>query len=154
MVRNYRNVRDPNPVTGAVCLRDTGRAMSHENVESVRNCFEAYCRGDYDAASAYLAPDVVWEVGQELPAHGPAAVRNMWKRWDSEWQELEAVAEELIDAGDHVVMAVRYRGRGRASGVEVNDRQFEVHTFRDGQCVHKTDFRERSDALGAVDLQE
>jgi len=128
--------------------------MSRENVESVRKCFEAYCRGDYAGASAYLAPDVVWEVGQELPAHGPAAVRNVWTRWDSEWEELESVAEELIDAGDHVVMAVHYRGRGRASGIEVNDRQFEVHTFRDGQCVRKIDFRERSEALEAAGLSE
>jgi hypothetical protein len=51
-------------------------------------------------------------------------------------------------------MAVRYRCRGRASGVEVTDRLFEVHTFRDGQCVRKLDFRERSEALEAVGLSE
>jgi ketosteroid isomerase-like protein len=128
--------------------------MSQENVKSVRQCFDAYCRGDYAGASACLAPDVVWEVGQELPARGPAAVRDVWKRWDSEWSELETVAEELIDAGDHVVMEVRYRGRGRVSGIEVNDRQFEVYTFRDGECVRKVDFRERSDALEAAGLRE
>jgi uncharacterized protein len=128
--------------------------MSQENVEAVRRCFEAYRRGDYVGASAFLAPNVVWEVGQELPAHGPASVRRMWKRWDSEWEELETVLEEFIDAGDHVVVAVRYRGRGRVSGVEVNDRLFEVHTFRDGQCVRKIDFRERSEALEAAGLRE
>ena len=63
----------------------------------------------------------------------------MWKRWDSEWDELETVVEEVIDAGDKVLMAVRYRGRGRVSGVEVNDLQFEVHTFRTaGACTRWT----------------
>ena len=128
--------------------------MSKENVEKVRRCFEAYRRGDYAAGSEWLAPDVIWEIGQELPANGPAAVREMWKRWDSEWEELETFAEEFIDAGDHVVMAVNYRGRGRGSGVEVTDRQFEVHTFRDGQCIRKVDFRERSEALEAAGLRE
>ncbi len=128
--------------------------MSQENVEKVRRCLEAYNRGDYAAGSEWLAPDVIWEIGQELPANGPAAVREMWKRWDSEWQELETFAEEFIDAGDHVVMAVRYRGRGRGSGVEVTDRLFEVHTFRDGHCVRKVDFRERSEALEAAGLRE
>jgi ketosteroid isomerase-like protein len=47
-------------------------------------------------------------------------------------------------------MAVRYQGRGRASGVEVTDRLFEVHTFRDGQCIRKVDFRERTEALEAA----
>jgi ketosteroid isomerase-like protein len=128
--------------------------MSQENVERVRNSLEAYRRGDYAAASACLAPDVVWEVGQELPAHGPAAVQDLWKRWDSEWEDLETVAEEILDAGDNVVVAMRYRGRGRGSGVEVNDRLFEVHTFRDGECVRKVDFAERSQALKAAGLSE
>jgi len=128
--------------------------MSQENVERVRNSLDAYRRGDYAAASACLAPDVVWEVGQELPAHGPAAVRDMWERWDSEWEELETVAEEILDAGDNVVLAIHYRGRGRVSGVEVNDRLFEVHTYRDGECVRKLDFAERSEALKAAGLSQ
>ncbi|MET0972941.1 MAG: nuclear transport factor 2 family protein [Thermoleophilaceae bacterium] len=128
--------------------------MSQENLEAARKTMEAYRRRDYAGASAYLAPDVVWSVGQERPAHGPAAVREMWDRWDAEWDELETVVEEIIDAGDKVFMAVRYRGRGRVSGVEVNDRQFEVHTFRDGRCVRKMDFREREEALEAAGLLE
>ena len=126
--------------------------MSVENVEAVRTSIDAYRRGDFVAASAYLAPNVVWEVGQELPARGPAAVRAMWERWESEWEELETVAEEFIDAGDHVVVVMRYRGRGRGSGVTVDDLQFEVHTFRDGVCIRKADYPTRADALEAAGL--
>ena len=124
--------------------------MSRENVDVVRKCFDAYVRGDYEEASACLAPDIVWEIDQELPALGPAAVRAVWARWDSDWETLEAVAEEYLDEGDGVLMAVRYRGRGRASGVEVAMRVFEVHTLKDGRCVHKRDYRERSEALEAL----
>ena len=45
--------------------------MSQHHVDAVRRCIEAYLRGDYVAATASLAPEVVWENGQELPAHGP-----------------------------------------------------------------------------------
>ena len=128
--------------------------MSQENVERVRKSLDAYRRGDYVAASRSLAPDVVWEIGQELPARGPAAVRELWKRWDNEWEGLETVADEILDAGDKVVLAIRYQGRGRGSGVQVSDRLFEVHTFRDGQCVRKVDFTKRSEALEAAGLSE
>jgi ketosteroid isomerase-like protein len=128
--------------------------MSQQNVEAVRSAIEAYRRGDYDAASAYIARDVVWEVGQEGPLRSPAAVREAWKRWDSEWEELEVIPAEFIDAGDSVVVAMHYRGRGRASGAEVTDRVFEVHTFRQHQCIRKADYRERSDALEAAGLND
>jgi ketosteroid isomerase-like protein len=128
--------------------------MSQENVDAVRSSIEAYVGGDYMGATAFLAPDVVWENGQELPAHGPAAVRDMWTRWNSEWENLEMVAEEVIDAGDKVLVAMYYRGHGRLSGVEVDGWVFEVHTFRDGQCVRKADFRTRPEALAAAGLPE
>ena len=128
--------------------------MSRENADAVRTCIEAYLRGDYLGATAFLAPDVVWENGQELPAHGPAAVREMWTRWTSEWENLEMVAEELIDAGDKVLVAMHYRGHGRLSGVAVDGWVFEVHTFRDGQCIRKADFRTRPEALEAAGLSE
>jgi ketosteroid isomerase-like protein len=124
--------------------------MSQENVDAARRCLEAYVRGDYDEASEYLAPDVVWEVGQELPARGPEAVRDVWRRWDAEWEELETEIEEIVDAGERLVVVVRYRGRGRISGVEVNDRQFEVHTLRDGRCIRKIEFQTRAEALAAA----
>jgi len=128
--------------------------MSQENVEAARRCIEAYRSGDYEGALDYLAPDVVWEIGQELPARGPDEVREVWRRWDAEWEELETEADEIIDAGDRLVVAVRYRGRGRVSGVEVNDLIFEVHTLRDGRCIRKIEFPTRAEALEAVGLSE
>jgi ketosteroid isomerase-like protein len=124
--------------------------VSQKNVEAVRGLIEAYLRGDYVAASEYLSPDVVWEVGQEVPARGRTEVREAWKRWDSEWEEMETVAEEIIEVGDNVVVEMRYRGRGRVSGVEVSDRQFEVHTFRGNEYVRKTEYPRRSDAMEAA----
>ena len=43
--------------------------MSKENVELVRRLFDTYSRGDYAAAADCLAPGVVYEVGQEVPAY-------------------------------------------------------------------------------------
>jgi uncharacterized protein len=126
--------------------------MSQQNVEVVRQTFEAYNRGDYAEAAALLAPDVVWEIGQEVPALGPDAVRRMWDRWDSAWDDLETVPEDFIDAGDKVVVTVHYTGRGRASGIVLDDRLFDVYTLRDGKCVRKVEFKERSEALAAAGL--
>jgi ketosteroid isomerase-like protein len=127
--------------------------MSQANVEVVKRLFESYRRGDYAEAAACLAPDVVYEVGQELPLRGRAEVCAMWERWDSTWDELETVPEKFTDAGDQVLVSVYYSASGRGSGIQYEERLFDVYTFREGQCVGKREFRRRSDAAQAAGLE-
>jgi ketosteroid isomerase-like protein len=128
--------------------------VSEANVEVVRRLFDAYNRGDYVAAAECLAPDVVYEVGQELPAQGRDAVRAMWERWDSTWEQMETVPEELVDARDHVIATVYYAARGRGSGIEYEERLFDVYTFGDGGIVRKQEFRKRAEAAAAAGLSD
>ncbi len=126
--------------------------MPPGNVEVVRRLFETYSRGDYEEAASCLDPDVVYEVGQEMPALGRAAVRAMWERWDSAWDEVEAVPEDFLDVGDHVVVTVHYKARGRGSGIGYDERLFDVYTMRDRLCVRKAEFRDRAEALQAAGM--
>jgi ketosteroid isomerase-like protein len=58
----------------------------------------------------------------------------------------------FLDAGDQVLVTVFYSARGRGSGIEYEERLFDVYSFRDGQCVRKREFRQRSDAVEAAGL--
>jgi ketosteroid isomerase-like protein len=62
------------------------------------------------------------------------------------------VPEDFTDAGDQVLVTVYYSARGRGSGIEYEERLFDVYTFSDGQCVRKREFRERSEAVEAAGL--
>jgi hypothetical protein len=48
----------------------------------------------------------------------------------------------------------RFRGRGRASGAEVEGRHFEVYTVRDRKVIRVEEFSERGEALEAAGLSE
>ena len=148
--RPHRRRRSGSRARSAREGRDTAGSMSEQNVELVRTLFQQYNRGDYAAAAACLAPGVVYEVGQEVPAYGPDEVRAMWERWDGAWDDMDTVPEEFLDAGDHVVVTVHYSARGQGSGIEYDERLFDVYTVRDGKCVRKLEFRERSEALAAA----
>ena len=65
----------------------------------------------------------------------------MWERWDSTWDGLETVPEDFLDAGDQVLVTVLYSAHGRGSGIEYEERLFDVYSFSDGQCVRKREFR-------------
>jgi uncharacterized protein len=126
--------------------------VSQANVEVVRRLFDSYGDGDYARASECLAADVVYEVGQELPLQGRAAVRAMWERWDSTWEELETTPEEFVDAGDEILVTVHYSARGRGSGIRYEERLFDVYSFSDGEVVRKREFRTRAEAVAAAGL--
>jgi ketosteroid isomerase-like protein len=62
---------------------------------------------------------------------------------------------ELIDAGEHVVSIQSTRGRGRASGVQVEHANFAgVWTVREGKVVRAVWFPTREEALQAAGLRE
>jgi ketosteroid isomerase-like protein len=128
--------------------------MSQENVERVRRGFEAAARRDLDEVLGTLDPDVVYKPAQEAAVRGRDAVRASWERWDAEWDEAQMISEEIIDAGDQVVQAILFRGRGRGSGIEVEGRFFQVYTFKDGKTVRWEEFSDRAEALEAAGLSE
>lgn len=129
--------------------------MSRENVEDARGGFEAYAAGNIDEALAHLDPEIVYKQATAATwVQGRDAVRAAWERWESGWDEIDMTSEEIIDAGDRVIHAILFRGRGRGSGIEVAGRFFQVYTVRDGKTVRWEEFSERSEALEAAGLPE
>ena len=86
--------------------------------------------------------------------YGNDAVLANYERWNEAWEGAETTLEEVIGHGDRVFVKVRFRGRGRASGVEVDTRLYEVHTLRDGKVLRIDEYEHRAEALEAVGLSE
>jgi ketosteroid isomerase-like protein len=134
--------------------------MSEENVEIVRKAiaYEYDGVGDRAEAEAIFDPQVVMnpihEGLDEEPAYGPDAMRDDWKRWASAFEELNVTFEEIIDAGDQVLVVAHHHGRGRKSGVMVDARYYEVYTLRDGKVSRVDEYSERDEALEAAGLSE
>jgi ketosteroid isomerase-like protein len=121
--------------------------MSQENVEIVRR----FLVGDFDEALTYADPGIVWNPVEESSSQGHDAVRASTERWAGEWEDYELIPEEFADMGDRVVVTVRFRGRGRVSGIEIDARLYEVHTLRAGRIVRMDQFAEQSEAFAAAE---
>jgi ketosteroid isomerase-like protein len=138
--------------------------MSRENVEIVRRVFDAADRRDADAIFALYDPDVEWDGSrirwaEVIPGtahfHGHEELRGVFREYYDMWETFEDELQELIDSGDHVISVVTSRGRGRASGVDVEwDGNSGVWTIRDGKVVRVVWFPTRVEALEAVGLSE
>jgi len=69
------------------------------------------------------------------------------------WRHITIEAEDITDAGDSVVAAVRQRGEGGQSGATTEFRYFQVWSFRGDKVIRLENFRKRSEALEAAGLR-
>jgi ketosteroid isomerase-like protein len=137
--------------------------MSQQNVERARKAYDALGlavrNGDLDAFfREYVHPEIEWVPLEGAPdaavayGHGPVKARMMAMIDVMEEPRIEA--EEIIDAGEMVVIAIRISGRGRASGIDVEANWFHVLTARDNKAVRIEWHRSRDDALEAAGLRD
>jgi ketosteroid isomerase-like protein len=138
--------------------------MSRENVERARKAYDALGlavrKGDFDAFfHEYVHAEIEWvplEGGPDSYAvqrgEGPVKARLMEMLDVMEEPQIEA--EEIIDAGERVVVAVRVSGRGRGSGIDVKASWFHVLTPRDDKVVRIEWYDSREKALEAAGLRE
>ena len=131
--------------------------MSQQNVEKTRAFIAAYNRRDFDAAVESFHPEIDWV----LPARqrsdscrGPEEIKRFWMGLDETFEELRLDPQEFVDAGDRVATRLRHHGRGKGSGVEINEELYhQVATFRDGRIVRMEYFADWNEALEAAALR-
>jgi ketosteroid isomerase-like protein len=128
--------------------------MSQENEEVVREVWDAYSRDDYDRIAGFHDAHIVVVTLEEGALYGNNAVLANYERWNEAWEGAETTPEEVIGHGDRVFVAARFHARGRASGVEVETRLYEVFMVRDGKVLRIDEYATRDEALEAAGLRE
>ncbi len=131
--------------------------MSQENVEIVRAVYERWSEGDFSTADLF-DPHVVFVLRPEFPDAGAylgaQAVATYMRGFLEPWRHLTIEAEEVIAAGDSVLVGVRQHGVGSTSGVPTEFRYFHLWSFRGPKVIRLESFRERAEALEAAGLSE
>jgi ketosteroid isomerase-like protein len=135
--------------------------MSYEDVEIPRLLSEAFNRGDRASFARLLAPDVEWH-SVIAPLLGVSAIQGREAMLKFLWEDIPQVTEgsriipeEFTDLGhDRVLLVALYKGRGRSSHAEVDQRIASVYEIRDGMVASVRDYESRDEALEAAGLRE
>jgi|SRR5581483_5763761 len=115
-------------------------------------------RGDAEAFNALC--DARFEMrltgalGEPVRYVGADGVSEFFRDMGETWAEWGFVVEEARDLDQHVLVTGRQTGRGRASGIEVDDRRACVVAVRDGAVTELSYFIEPGEALKASGLGE
>ena len=134
--------------------------MSQENVEVIRQAFESFNGGNREVFLSLYDDDIVLHIAPpSIDAgtyYGAEDVERQYARMFAPFGETYRVEiDELIAAGDSVVVFSRAKGRGRRSGVEVEGLPgWGIFTMRGGRIIRIDHPADRAETLQAVGLSE
>ena len=133
--------------------------MSGENVEIVRRAFEAFNRGDHDAAFKDLTPNFEYVPSGVIPGvteiqRGPDGMKRFVGWLLDQFDDVRIDVNEAFAQDDRVFVSITNRGRGKRSGAETSWDVCVVFTMQGGEAVRGKAFRTRAQALEAAGLLE
>jgi ketosteroid isomerase-like protein len=125
--------------------------MGSKNLDLVRSIYAAWERGDFGSAEwadseiEYLVVD-----GPE-PSRwtGLAGMAQGWRDWLRAWEDFRAEPEEYLDLdNERILVLVHNSGRGRTSGLELEQRSAaNLFELRDGKVTKLVIYFDRERAL-------
>ena len=129
--------------------------MAPSNADLIRPIYEAWSRGDWRPRFDVYHPRMEWGWSEEFPdLAGVFDDRRdpnpRLRSWLSEWEYWRVEAEEYLELGNHVVVLAMYHGRGRESGVELEQQGAHVYELRGGKVVRLEIFVSRERAIASV----
>jgi ketosteroid isomerase-like protein len=126
--------------------------MGGSDRELVRQAFDAFSRDDMDAVLELCAPDVVVRDPQRTGTtfRGPGGLRRFFEEWMESWEEYRSEPVEITELEDALLVRAHQTGKGRHSGIEIDQDLFVVLRLRDGKFVEYGIYTNREDAVASM----
>jgi len=125
-------------------------------LEKLEALYEEWGRGDYSRSDIFDPEMVMDTFGMAEPMHADSYDEfvELMRDWLGAWgRPLTIEAERLIESGDRVLALVRWKGRGKGSGVEMEAPGAHLWTFREGLVVRYEVYRDRDEARAALEAE-
>ena len=129
--------------------------MAHDNVELVRDGFEAFNRDGVDGILPLIHPDFEATTPPELASEpdtyrGHEGVRRYFDSFYEAMEEIRWEPHSFEGVGDRVVVDFTLHARGKTTGIDTELRAVQVWTLRDGKATSLDLYPTMEEALEAV----
>ena len=130
-----------------------------ENLDLVRSIYAAWERGDFSRAE-WADPEIEFESFgfDAMKSTGVAEMAERWREWMRAWDDYRTEADEYRELdSDRVLVLMQHGGRGKASGVGIENMKTEganVFHLRAGRVTRLVLYWDREHALADLGLKE
>jgi ketosteroid isomerase-like protein len=125
--------------------------VAADDVERLREGYEAFNAGDWDRVLERFAPDFrADERPDVLDSETGTDAMHAMRKAGALFDDYRLDPLEFEDGGDWVLVNVRQSGRGRTSGVPVEEDLFHLWDVRDGRATQLRAFTTREEAVRAA----
>ena len=133
--------------------------MSQENVKLVRLAVDATNRRDLATLDAIWSEEgefhSTFAASEGRVFRGRKGIRDYFDTLGDVFDDMRIEIEEITDVGeDRLVVELRVSGRGKGSGVNVEQRNGQVWTIVDSKVARIDSYMNSTDAFEAVGLRE
>lgn len=132
--------------------------MASANVDLVRSIYAARERGDF-SSNEWADPEIEFVMADgPTPGrwHGLAGLAEVMRDWMSAWHGFRGEADEYRELDDErVLVLVQMRGRGKTSGVELEQlgaRAATLYQIRNGKVARVVQYLDSERALAELGL--
>jgi ketosteroid isomerase-like protein len=130
--------------------------MPESYVERLRTGYEALGRGDYEALRELLDPEILLRDRPEAPDarsyRGFEGMLTTLRDTSDSFENFRLDPQRFFENGEKIVAVLSMTGRGRTSGVPVEERIAHLWTLREGLAIELQAFTDPADALEAAGL--
>jgi ketosteroid isomerase-like protein len=131
-----------------------------DNVGLLKSLYGAFGRGEIPTVLGGMSPDIRWHQAESNPYMpsgepwvGPDAVlNNLFMRLGAEWDSFTVHPKAFHDAGNSVIVEVRYTGTYKATGKSMDAQACHVWDVKDGKVTRfqqYVDTAKIQDVMGA-----
>lgn len=130
-------------------------SSQQRNVELARDGIEAYNRGDYGVVLEMFSAEVeVYAPPSFMNSgrfHGHEGFMEWISHWNEAWESFEIEVTGIEPIGDSlVVLEAHQAGRGRGSGVPVEQDVIYIYEMSGAQCIQLSVHPDRAAAMAHV----
>lgn len=111
-----------------------------ENTDTLKQGYDAFARGDIEAATENFADDVTWEGSNSdrVPGSGTYTgpqeiVQNAWAVIPQNWDDFKVEPDEFIESGETVIALGHNEAKAKSTGKTVKVPFVHVWRFEGGK---------------------